>query len=174
MMDPPHISSSATECFYLSGFSRDDLSIIVNSLQNPSIANNLARVPSPYTTEHALAWFDSVETQDPETADIRWAIRSNSTRKMIGMIGLHYVDKTCYRLGYWLREEKWGRGITTTAISQVLEFVKVECPYVRRLVSGVKERNTASRRVLEKNGFHETRSSMHDGFGNVVFFELTM
>jgi RimJ/RimL family protein N-acetyltransferase len=51
-------------------------------------------------------------------------------------------------ISYWLGREFWGKGIATQALSRFLEVVSV-----RPLTARVAKDNTASIRVLEKNGF---------------------
>ena len=51
-------------------------------------------------------------------------------------------------IGYWLGREYWGRGLATAALAEFLPLV------TERPVYGVvNEANSASRRVLERNGF---------------------
>ena len=53
------------------------------------------------------------------------------------------------RIGYWIGKEFWGRGIATSALQEFLTQVKV-----RQLYAEAANHNTASKRVLEKNGFN--------------------
>ena len=52
------------------------------------------------------------------------------------------------QIGYWIGREFWGKGIASQAMAQFLVVVKV-----RPLYAYVAKHNTASIRVLEKNGF---------------------
>ncbi len=52
-------------------------------------------------------------------------------------------------VGYWLGREFWGKGIATRALLAMLT-----CVSVRPLYAHVAKHNVASRRVLEKCGFH--------------------
>jgi len=54
-------------------------------------------------------------------------------------------------LSYWLGRDFWGRGIATQALRLLLDLVKV-----RPLIARVARDNTASIRVLEKNGFEQS------------------
>ena len=73
-----------------------------------------------------------------------------SSGEMIGDSSLVKLENG-YRLGYWLGEEYWGRGIMSNAVAEVLEIAKQE--KVERVIADVKEGNWGSRKVLEKNGF---------------------
>ena len=52
-------------------------------------------------------------------------------------------------VGYWLGREFWGRGIATRALAAFLEIDLGRPLYAHTSIA-----NLASRRVLEKNGFH--------------------
>ena len=54
--------------------------------------------------------------------------------------------------GYWLARRYWGQGIATEAVRQMCEMVFAQWDVVR-LFAECFARNTASHRVLEKNGF---------------------
>jgi ribosomal-protein-alanine N-acetyltransferase len=55
-------------------------------------------------------------------------------------------------IGYWLGEPFWGKGIMTTAVKAMTEYIFKNHDIVR-LNAGVLEWNTGSARVLEKCGF---------------------
>ena len=60
-----------------------------------------------------------------------------------------WVDSGRRLVGYWLGREFWGRGFATGALRLFLQEVKT-----RPLYAHVARENRASRRVLEKCGFH--------------------
>lgn len=69
-----------------------------------------------------------------------------------GKIAGHLISwRQAYQqeVGYWLGKEFWGKGIASAAL---LEFLKAVNP--RPLYAHVALHNIASRRVLEKCGFH--------------------
>ena len=75
--------------------------------------------------------------------------------KIAGSIGLK-LQEDVYRknaeVGYFLGEAYWGKGITTIALKQFIEYTFSTFP-VTRLFAPVFEYNIASIKVLEKNGF---------------------
>src|SRR5437764_196542 len=152
-IDHPILSPIFSKDFYLSRHSREDTPRVVKSLNNPSISNMLRLPPFPYTPEDADKWYTFLEGEkitDPDTARFRWSIRNVSSGEMIGDSSLVKLENG-YRLGYWLGEEYWGRGIMSNAVAEVLEIAKRE--KVERVIADVKEGNWGSRKVLEKNGF---------------------
>ena len=52
-------------------------------------------------------------------------------------------------VGYWLGRDYWGRGIATQALTDFLDLINT-----RPLYAHVAKHNIASKRVLEKCGFH--------------------
>ncbi len=54
-------------------------------------------------------------------------------------------------VGYWIRRDRWGKGIATEALRRFLRLDKA-----RPLLAGVVKHNIASIRVLEKCGFRRT------------------
>jgi RimJ/RimL family protein N-acetyltransferase len=70
-----------------------------------------------------------------------------------GAVAGHIVsfveDEGRREVGYWLGREFWGRGVATSALAAFLE-IEPERPLYAQTSTG----NIASRRVLEKNGFH--------------------
>ncbi len=62
---------------------------------------------------------------------------------------LSYMQDRQREVGYWLGGGYWGKGIATEALRQFLEEIET-----RPLFAHVAKHNIASRRVLEKCGFH--------------------
>ncbi len=75
--------------------------------------------------------------------------------KHIGNIVLHGVGSIHKRaeITYLIGEQKyWGKGITTNAISTIIEISRKEYN-LHKLYAGIAEKNIGSKKVLEKNGF---------------------
>jgi RimJ/RimL family protein N-acetyltransferase len=68
--------------------------------------------------------------------------------KVAGHILCWKEGKYEQRVGYWVGKEFWRRGIASAAVAEFLSLVKI-----RPLFAEVANHNTASKRVLEKNGF---------------------
>lgn len=83
----------------------------------------------------------------------RWAIESEG--RIVGMIALADVIRDPLQLGnvgYFVAREHNGRGLATQAVAEVVQFAFGEAG-LHRLEAGTLPDNTASQRVLEKNGF---------------------
>src|SRR5271163_3842292 len=129
-----------SEEYSLSPHSRDDAPEIIKNLSDREISDNLRNVPNPYTLKDAADWFARYDEEklNPETSPIRFAIRENASRKMIGDIAVRHLKDHTFFVGYWLAKEYWGKGIMSNAVKAMLEVVKNEHPKVEKLVAGAR------------------------------------
>jgi RimJ/RimL family protein N-acetyltransferase len=127
----------------------EPLAILAN---NKKISDNLRdHFPHPYTFKDAEDWISLNEIRTPIT---NFAIQVND--QLAGGCGV-LIKEDVYRhsaeIGYWLGEPFWGKGIATSAINLLIEKIIVINPAIVRIYAEVFEYNTASMKVLEKNGF---------------------
>ncbi|WP_373492842.1 GNAT family N-acetyltransferase [Aquiflexum sp.] len=129
----------------------EDLGNLVKYANNRNIARNMTdKFPFPYTETNGKAFIELVTKDDPIHI---FAIEYNG--QAIGGIGIHPQDNIHKRnaeLGYWLGEPFWGQGIVSIAIQQILNFA-FETYDIDRVFARPFGTNTASQKVLEKNGF---------------------
>ncbi|MDD8017055.1 MAG: GNAT family N-acetyltransferase [Bacteroidota bacterium] len=106
--------------------------------------------PSPYTLADAQRWIFHASSA---LVDSVFAIVVNGNAVgNIGLIKKEDVYRVSMEIGYWLGEEFWGHGIVTEAVGAVSQYAFSHFD-INRLYADVFEWNTASMRVLEKNGF---------------------
>ena len=120
---------------------------------NKKIWDNLRDyIPFPYTENDAEFFINLTKNEDPIQT---FGIENNG--ELSGVIGL-VVQKDVYQksaeIGYWIGEPFWGNGIATKAVELITEygFDKLD---LNRIYTGVFEYNTASMKVLEKNGYEK-------------------
>ena len=124
------------------------LNALCNSIDRSFLSD---RIPYPYTDRDAEAWLSMVSRLDGSEGIFR------AIKKDVQLIGNISVEKKAdiYRLdgeiGYFLLDDK-GQGIMTEAVSQICELAFSELD-ICRITGLVFAENTASARVLEKNGF---------------------
>lgn len=104
-----------------------------------------------YTEERARQW---IEDRDREGATL--LVIDRSLGLPVGMMILFEVDDDVgggveIRLGYLLAEAAWGQGIANELVRGFVDWCRRAD--ISSIVGGVDRDNTASRRVLEKNGF---------------------
>ena len=125
-------------------------------VSNWNVASMLATVPWPYTLDDAEAYVGHARKKEWQGEEIHFAIvaKPGLTTGMISLVNLEMEP----RLGFFLAEEVWGRGLMSEALLAVcgLAFDRL---HVEKLVSGVFSDNLGSLRVHEKCGFRITGTS---------------
>jgi ribosomal-protein-alanine N-acetyltransferase len=74
---------------------------------------------------------------------------------VVGRVNLNNIVRGAFQsasLGYWIAEPAGGRGITTTAVRDIVRVAFTELG-LHRIQADTLEHNVASQRVLERNGF---------------------
>ena len=141
--------------FHLSQPVKGDKEDLVRWLNDPVLQRNTLRIPYPYTMEHAREFISFVEAMKSEHGKLtEWAIRDGDGQ-LIGGIGFSRIyGKYAHKdeMGYWLGEPFRGKGIMTEVVAKVCEVGFTQYKLIR-IEAPVFEFNTASGRVLEKNGF---------------------
>jgi RimJ/RimL family protein N-acetyltransferase len=109
------------------------------------IARWLDRIPQPYKREHALEFFGW-------TGETTFAVTDSATGRVVGGIGLRWNEaRDVGEVGYWMRADARGRGLTTRAVLLVSRLAFDEG--AARVQLRAETDNAASRRVAEKAGF---------------------
>lgn len=106
--------------------------------------------PHPYLRGDAVRW---VQHASHNLLQNVFAIVVNGNAVgSIGLVPKNDVYRKSMEIGYWLGEDFWGKGITTEAVGAVSNYAFDQFDIVR-LYADVFDWNTASIRVLEKNGY---------------------
>ncbi|MDX1408221.1 MAG: GNAT family protein [Saprospiraceae bacterium] len=163
----------------LTGITEEDLEVLVERINDPTIYANTLKVPYPYGhsdgkhfIRHVLD-FESVHGMQKD-----WAIRRDNT--LIGGIGLLYeqgLQSHRSEIGYWLATPYRNQGIMTAVIRAFVEAVFAGTDLVR-LDAHVFVDNPASGRVLEKAGFQREgllkKAYLKDGVYRDAFLYATV
>lgn len=140
--------------FVLRAWCHGDETSLATHADNPLIFNNVRDVfPHPYTLEHARDWV-TFNVNSKNQNGTNWVIDVN--RQCVGAIGIVLqtdVHRSNAEIGYWLGEAHWGRGIVSEAVGLMTNYAFTHFGQIHRLFAGVFAYNTASMRVLAKNGF---------------------
>lgn len=137
----------------LTRFMRRDVRLLVDYLNDPNVTSTTLRIPSPYSSEHGLAflqWAGEIEQQQGFPS--HFAIRDDS-RQMIGGVSMDSVETGhSGTLGFWLAKPFWNRGYMTQVVRTFSRYAIDEWNLIR-ITAYVFDFNPASARVLEKCGF---------------------
>jgi RimJ/RimL family protein N-acetyltransferase len=132
-----------------------DKAAMVEFLRPKDVYLTTLNIPHPYTEANAEAWIAGrIEHTQLVGKEVSFAIR-DPNGKMIGAIGADsHEPGASHRaeIGYWLARPYWGRGIMTDVVGAYIQYAFAELQ-LQKLVAHVFEFNSASGRVLEKNGF---------------------
>lgn len=138
--------------FKLRPWENKDLGSLVKYADNLNIARNMTdRFPHPYSEADGIGFVEFATTAG--SAHI-FAIEVDG--EAAGGIGIHLqhdIHRKNAELGYWLGEPFWGMGIISRAIPQAVDFAFRNYKETDRIFARPFGSNTASQKVLEKNGF---------------------
>lgn len=128
----------------------DDLS---QALNNKKILDNLRDgIPFPYTPEDAKEYITTMLTADDEMV---YAFAITIEDKAVGSIGIFRqtnIHSITAELGYYIAEPYWGKGIGTSAVKQICDYIFQNTDIIRIFAEPFAH-NTGSCRILEKCGF---------------------
>lgn len=138
---------------FLSRIKASDREAFVAHLNDRHIYERTLRIPHPYTLADADTFVEIVQsTEASHGHPVHFAIRDKNNR-LIGALGfesIRYGHRA--EIGYWLGRPYWGQGIMTNVVRAVCVYATTQWKLVR-ITANVFDFNTASARVLEKNGF---------------------
>ena len=139
----------ATARLLLRPLRASDVADMVAGAGDLAVSRMLARVPHPYTEDHAATVIAASLANAVAQRGIVFAI--TLAGRLIGQIGLNGIH---WRngMGYWLARPHWGKGYATEAVGTVVAyaFEELDLPLVR---AGVFADNPASLHLLAKLGF---------------------
>lgn len=140
----------ATARLTLRGPTVADVAPMAELANDLGVAGALARMPFPYTVEHAMEGLARMAAYDPRR-DVAFAVEHRSFG-FIGMLGFHEREPRRPEVGYWLGRPFWGRGYATEALAAALGWAARE--WGRNAIwAGHFADNPASGQVLCKAGF---------------------
>jgi len=139
----------------------EDADRVLEACSDERTAYWLGQMPSPYTLEMALEFIEGRTESLATGTGVHWAVADPTTDELLANISLFDIKAGREaEIGYWTHPAARGRGLMTEACGLVIRhaFIPEEDGGLglRRLIIFAAEANTASRRVIEENGFVET------------------
>lgn len=124
-----------------------DAPVLARLANDAALAAMLARLPHPYTIDHARSFLAQADRE------LVFAVTARADGAFLGLCGLRPTAKArAVDLGYWLGRPHWGQGFATEA-AQALVDLAFTAPGIECVGANCRAINAASRRVLEKCGF---------------------
>ncbi len=139
------------ENIILRSLTDEDAPALAQLANNRKIWDNVRdMLPHPYTIDDAFFFINLIKKENPQ---VSFAIEyKGAFSGMIGLVPQKDVYRKTAEIGYWLGEPFWNKGIATTAVKLITDYGFDELSFIR-IHTGIFEYNTASMKVLEKNGY---------------------
>lgn len=139
--------------FILRKYQYDDAEEISIAANNANIAKNLRNTfPNPYTVDDAKWYVNDCISNEGKNQITRAIVVDGKAVGSIGIFIKNDVFEKSGELGYWLSEDYWRNGITSTAAKQICKEAFTTFDIVRIFAEPF-ECNIGSKGVLEKAGF---------------------
>lgn len=112
--------------------------------------------PKPKDMEDLLQLILKIRNMIANNEGIGWAMTLKGDNKLIGHISLHVLIKEHYRaeVGYMMHPDHYGKGIMDEALKAVIDY-GFNTIGLHSMEANVSPENTASRKLLERNGFKQ-------------------
>ncbi len=175
-MIPPYLQNRpflpiVTERLLLRPYEEKDIPELTSLANDIRVAENLTRMPHPYGKEDAEFWVSYCRENIKQGRGVNLAIVRRQDNVLLGSVGLEG------ELGYWLGVEHWGQGYMKEAVKAFLHFSFVSLR-ITEIFGRAKTTNTASKRIFEHFGFHETgtteaTSVAYEGTQTAVTYSLS-
>jgi RimJ/RimL family protein N-acetyltransferase len=150
----------------LRDFTKNDIDSLVAILNNELVTQFLStKIPSPYTPEDAKWWVN-----EGSKGDLIKAISFNG--QFAGCIGVNpgeFEYQKSGEIGYWIAQEFWRKGVASSALVQMTEYIFSNTDIVR-LFAPVFSGNAASIGLLLKCGFTQEAVLQKAFFKNGQFY----
>ncbi|KAJ5066671.1 putative gnat family [Anaeramoeba ignava] len=149
-----------------------DVSRITELLQDKRISDFAAKIPYPYTENHATIFINYTNNHLNE---LNFAIILET--ELIGIIGLIFEpENKMAEIGYWIGSPYWGNGYATEAAKALIDFAFNHLD-VNKVHGKVYSHNNASARVLEKvgmvrEGFRKKHALHGDEYFDLIEFGI--
>ncbi len=150
------------------GYSEGDVPLLVEYLNNPNVTRFLtSSIPQPYTEADAIWW-----VQQGSKEGIVKAVEYQNM--FIGTVGVRpgmFERSKSAEIGYWFGSAHWSKGLATIAVTAMSDSI-FQTTDIVRLYAPVLSPNEASKRVLEKCGFHLESIQKKAAFKLDVFYDV--
>ena len=157
-----------TNRFKLREFSQDDLDDLAAMVADE---DQMTFYPRPKTRDEASAWIIRNLALYKEHGFGFWFIESRPTPRFLGYCGIRPLaleSASEIEIGWHTRKPFWKQGIATeaAALARDLAFRRFGSS---RLVAIIHPDHIASRRVAEKIGMHEEKTTIVEGYPAVIY-----
>jgi len=134
-----------------------------------SRVNKFMLYPLYTKAEDVRSWLESINHSDPDSYE--YGFVEKETGMLIGSGGLYYhQDIDVWGVGYNIRYDRWGKGLTAEAEKAIIDYVKT-VRTVREIQGEFAVENCGSGRVMEKLGLSFLRDSEYTKWDGSATFK---
>jgi len=136
---------------------------------NPEVMQYIDR-PLAQTVNDAMALIQIIMDMQGKNEGITWGIFTKDASPLRGTIGFWRIEKQNYRaeIGYMIHPSLQGKGLMQEAIAAVLQH-GFNTMKLHSVEANIKPNNTASKKLLERNGFVQEGYFRENYYFNGVF-----
>lgn len=158
-----------------------DADRVLEACNDERTAHWLGQLPQPYTREAAEGFLRHRSEGMARGTDLHWMIADPSSDELLGTVSLMRIGNGMAEVGYWAHPDARGRGVMTEAVRLAARHAFIDTDDgglgLHRLVAFAAVDNSASRHVIEANGFVRTGLEhravvVRDGLHDSVAYEL--
>lgn len=149
------VPSLKTSRLILRPFCRVDMDLYLKWMEDPAIHRFLGGgVRLPEGEKQISSWLNNINGRLLRSKTVlTWCVARKEENRAVGRVDLGgFVKKSMAELSYYFSADDWGKGFASKAVKEVVRFGFGELG-LHRIQALVLPENTASLRVLEKNGF---------------------
>jgi RimJ/RimL family protein N-acetyltransferase len=141
----------------------------------------LGQMPHPYTAAHAERFVRLRSMGMAAGTDLNWMVADPDDDRLLATVSVLRIQRPIGEIGYWTHPEARGRGVMTEAVRLAVRHAFVPQEEgglgLTRLEAYAAVDNTASRHVLDANGFrstgvHRRAIRVRDGMHDMACYEL--
>lgn len=144
---------------------------ILALMLDPRVGKTLWPTPDPPPKVKVIVQLEGNIEQWERRGFGMWLLRDRETGEMVGRGGLAVTPVTGAEevaVDWSIVPERWNQGLATE-FARAAVAVAFECVGLERLISMTLPHNRASRRVMEKAGFHYDCDIEHVGLPHVLY-----
>ncbi len=144
-----------TQRLVLRAFSKDDINEMFRMRTDEAIMKYIDR-PRPKSVEDTIPFLEKIRANVENNEGIAWAMTLKDDPTLIGHMSFHVIMKDHYRaeVGYMMDTQHQGKGLVSEALKAALQY-GFNVMGLHSVEAHVVPENTASRKLLERNGFKQ-------------------
>ena len=120
------------------------------------IADTMISLPHPYPDGEAERYISRRQNEREANCSVTFVIERKMGKEFCGLIEVRDIDREHSQgeMSFWLAKKAWGHGYMSEVVQVIVQY-GFEVLSLNRLYAYHMQRNPATGRVLEKNGFKQ-------------------